>query len=38
VPIPPEIYHSIEQFVVANFVPRERRKRKRKNWSEASDR
>lgn len=38
VPIPPEIYQSIEQFVVANFVPRERRKRKRKNWSEASDR
>ncbi|WP_405234472.1 DUF3305 domain-containing protein [Lentisalinibacter salinarum] len=37
VPIPPEIYQSIEQFVVQHFVPRERRKRKRKNWSEASE-
>jgi len=37
VPIPPEIYQSIEQFVVQHFVPRERRKRKRKNWSEAPE-
>jgi len=34
VPIPPEIYQRLEQFVVANYVPSERKKRKRKNWSE----
>jgi len=38
VPMPPEIYQRIEQFVVAHFVPQERTKRKRKNWSEASER
>lgn len=38
VPIPPEIYQRIEQFVVTHFVPSERKKRKRKNWSEASTR
>jgi len=38
VPIPPEIYQRIEQFVVAHFVPQERTKRKRKNWSEANER
>lgn len=38
VPIPPEIYQRIEQFVVAHYVPRVRRKRKRKNWSEAPER
>lgn len=37
VPIPPAIYQSIEQFVVANFVPQERKKRRRKNWSQASE-
>jgi hypothetical protein len=37
VPVPPEIYQSIEQFVVANYVPKERKKRKRKNWSESLD-
>ena len=37
VPVPPEIYQSIEQFVVAHYVPRERKKRKRKNWSESLD-
>jgi hypothetical protein len=36
VPIPPEIYQHLEKFVVANFVPQERKKRKRKNWSETS--
>ncbi|MEJ2602680.1 MAG: DUF3305 domain-containing protein [Gammaproteobacteria bacterium] len=35
VPIPPEIYRQIEQFVVANYVPRAPKKRKRKNWSET---
>ena len=37
VPIPPEVYQHIEQFVVAHFVPQERKKRKRKNWSETTD-
>ena len=35
VPIPPEIYRYLEEFVVAHFVPKERKKRKRKNWSET---
>lgn len=34
VPIPPELYGHLEKFVVAHFVPQERKKRKRKNWSE----
>ncbi len=34
VPIPAEIYRHVEKFVVNNFVPRERTKRKRRNWSE----
>ena len=38
VPVPPEIYQSLEQFVVKHFVPQERKKRKRKNWSEAIER
>ena len=32
VPIPPEIYQHLEQFIVTHYVPRERKKRKRKNW------
>jgi hypothetical protein len=38
VPVPPEIYRSLEQFVVNHYVPQERRKRKRKNWSETAGR
>lgn len=34
-PIPPEIYLRIEKFVVDNYVPRERKKRKRRNWTES---
>jgi len=34
-PIPPEIYQQLEKFIVAHFVPQERKKRKRKNWSET---
>ena len=33
VPIPPELYLRLEQFVVAHFVPQKPKKRKRKNWS-----
>lgn len=33
VPIPPEVYRQIEEFVVKYYVPRERGKRKRKDWS-----
>ncbi|MEJ2272960.1 MAG: DUF3305 domain-containing protein [Woeseiaceae bacterium] len=33
VPIPPEIYQRLEQFVVAHFVPKKPKKRRRKNWS-----
>jgi hypothetical protein len=38
VPIPPEIYQQIEQFIVAHYVPSERKKRKRKNWSPEQER
>jgi len=38
VPIPPEIYQHLEQFIVAHYVPRERKKRKRKNWSPEQER
>jgi hypothetical protein len=38
VPIPPEIYQYLEQFVVANYVPQERKKRKRKDWSSEQER
>lgn len=38
VPVPPEIYQHLEQFVVNNYVPQERKKRKRKNWSESPER
>jgi hypothetical protein len=34
VPIPPEIHTWLERYVVENYVPRERKKRKRKNWTE----
>ena len=36
VPIPPELYQHMEKFIVTHFVPQERKKRKRKNWSETS--
>jgi hypothetical protein len=32
-PIPPEVYHHIEAFVVAHHVPEEKRRRKRSDWS-----
>ena len=34
-PIPPDIYLRIERFIVDNYVPRERKKRKRRNWTES---
>jgi hypothetical protein len=34
-PIPPEIYLVIEKFVVENYAPRERKKRKRQKWTES---
>ena len=36
-PIPPEIYQSLERFVVTHYQPREKKKRKRENWSESPD-
>ena len=32
-PIPAEIYREIEKFVVKHFEPKEKKVRKRKNWS-----
>lgn len=34
VPMPAEIYRWVEAFVLANYVPAERKKRKRKAWTE----
>lgn len=34
VPIPPEVYRWVEAFVLANYQPQERKKRKRNDWSE----
>lgn len=36
VSIPPELYQELEKFIVAHFVPQERKKRKRKNWTETT--
>ena len=35
VPIPPEIYRWVEQFVLQHYVPEKSRKRKRDNWKET---
>ena len=32
VPFPPEIYVWLEQYVVQNYVPQQKKKRKRKRW------
>lgn len=32
-PIPPEIYHRVEAFVVEHHMPQEKRRRKRSDWS-----
>ena len=37
VPIPPEIYQWLERYVVNNYIPPLRRKRKRVNWNDSSD-
>ena len=35
--IPPEIYQWLERYIVKNYVPPERRKRKRTQWDEKND-
>ncbi len=37
VPIPPEIYRHIEAFVVANYLPAAKKKRKRRDWAGESE-
>ena len=37
VPMPPEIYVWLEHYVVENYVPSQRKKRKRKNWREQGE-
>lgn len=37
-PVPPEIYQWLERYVVENFKPAERKKRKRENWFGESER
>jgi len=36
-PIPPEIYHYIEAFVVANYLPAAKKKRERRDWVGESE-
>jgi hypothetical protein len=36
-PLPPEVYRKIEAFVLENYTPREKKKRKRKNWLEETE-
>jgi len=35
VDMPPELYRWVEQFVVENYVPEKKRKRKRDNWKQS---
>jgi len=37
VPMPPEVHQWLERYVVENYVPKEKKKRKRKNWAQDSD-
>ena len=37
VPMPEQIHDSVERFVVANYVPAQKKKRKRQNWVEDSE-
>ncbi len=37
VPMPPEVHQWLERYVIENYVPREKKKRKRKNWIQDSD-
>ena len=36
-PLPAEIRDAVEKFVVDNYVPEKRRKRKRRNWFEEAN-
>jgi len=36
-PIPSEIYAWLEQYIVNNYIPQERRKRKRTKWEDEHD-
>ncbi|MFQ6024080.1 MAG: DUF3305 domain-containing protein [Acidiferrobacterales bacterium] len=36
VPMPREVHEWVERYVVENYVPQEKKKRKRKNWLEDS--
>lgn len=35
VPMPAELYRCLEEYVLANYVPEKKRKRRRDNWKEA---
>lgn len=35
-PMPPEVYQWLERYVVANYVPQEPHKRKRKRWADKA--
>lgn len=35
-PLPQDIYQWVERFVVNNYIPKEKKKRKRSDWSETS--
>ena len=37
VPMPEQLYLKVERFVVENYVPEEKKKRKRKQWAKESE-
>ncbi len=38
VAMPPEVYHWMEHYVVENYIPEEKKKRKRKQWKSENGR
>jgi len=38
VDMPPELYKWVEQFVLENYIPEKKRKRRRESWKETSER
>lgn len=36
IPLPPDVYQWLERYVVSNYIPQQKKKRKRADWSEAS--
>jgi hypothetical protein len=37
VPMPEQVHQQVERFVVENYVPEQKKKRKRQQWAEESE-